>query len=188
MNATKLKFFIQPIIIAILLTFLWIVLNKYNLLADFKYDTDIMASGTVNVLGIFYALVAAFVLSTVWRQFVAVEESVKLRNKIEFIKHKDKRIPLPIKILLLIFSLLLLGSFFVMRYEGMLNGVYSIFAIGLGLALNWGVIMDLDDPFEGIWNIKIPNGWEKLRYVKHIKNGANIKNTENELYSDVIDD
>jgi hypothetical protein len=74
--------------------------------------------------------------------------------------------------LLLIFSLLLLGAFFFMHFKSLLNGVYTIFAISLGLALNWNVIMDLDDPFTGLWNVEIPNDWARFKRKDH---DANIK-------------
>jgi hypothetical protein len=162
-NVHGFNLFLKPIIVALSVTVIWYFLYSFGILPQKVFDASVMSSGTTTVLGIFYALVAAFVLSTVWRQFISVEEAIKLRNKKEFIKHKDKRIPLPIKFLLVVFSLLLLGAFFVMHFESKINGIYSIFAITLGLTLNWSVIMDLDDPFSGVWNVDMPPSWRNLK-------------------------
>jgi hypothetical protein len=168
-NGTKLKFFIQPLAVAIIITIIWYFMFTNNLFPKRDADVGVMSSGTISVLGILYALVAAFVLTTVWREFVAVQEAIKLRHKHDFFKHKDKRVPLPIKVLLLIFSLLLLGAFFIIHYNTVIIGMYSILSISIGLALNWAVIMDLDDPFEGIWNVEVPKHWHKLKNATHHK-------------------
>lgn len=158
----KLKFFFKPILVAFGVTIFWLFLKLFKILPKTDLDQTLMTSGTISVLGIFYALVAAFVLSTVWRQFIAVEEAIKLKNKTEFVKHKDKRIPLPIKALLFFSSFLVMGSFFTLNFGHNLTGMYTMLSVSLSLALNWAVVMDLDHPFEGIWNLEIPKGWEKL--------------------------
>jgi hypothetical protein len=130
---------------------------------SFEGDTDLMTSGTITTLGIFYALAAAFILSTVWEQFLHVQDAVRMRDKHQFLKHKDKRIPLPIKVLLFLFSAMLLGAVVILPFHSVVNGIYSVFTVSLAIAINWGVIMDLDDPFEGIWNVEIPKEWKKYK-------------------------
>jgi|GEM_PF-4058646 hypothetical protein len=166
---TKLRFFVKPVITAVILGLVWLFIRLVlKFIPNTRPDTEIMTTGTISVLGIFYALVAAFVISTVWRQFVQVQEAVKMDNEQAFIKHKDKRIPLPIKLLLLTFSGLLIGAFFFISFHTVVVGFYSVMAIGLGLALNWAVIMDLDDPFEGIWNVHVPEKWHKHKNSENI--------------------
>ncbi|MDD5178287.1 MAG: hypothetical protein PHT54_03345 [Candidatus Nanoarchaeia archaeon] len=162
MDKYRFNFFIRPILIAITLAGLWYLLKLNGFIFNTDFDTEILSSGTISSLGIFYTLVYAFVLATVWNQFLEVEESIKVKDKESFIRHKDKRIPLPIKLLLFVFSILILGAFFISPFKNSIIGFYSVFAVALGLSMNWSVIVELDHPFEGIWNLRIPCEWKNI--------------------------
>lgn len=158
-----MRLIIKPLIVAAIVSILWFV--RYGLFGSndaIKADEAVLVSGTIPILAIFYALLAAFTFATVWQQWVAVEEAVKTRNKKEFLKHKDKRMPATIKLLLSLFSVLLVAAFFIISFKSLLTGLYSIFAVTLALSIYWSVIMDLDDPFSGVWNVRLPKEWEKM--------------------------
>ncbi|MDD5331925.1 MAG: hypothetical protein PHE43_03870 [Candidatus Nanoarchaeia archaeon] len=166
MNKHKFNFFVRPILIALVLAIGWYILKLNGFIFNHDFDTELLSSGTISSLGIFYTLVYAFVLATVWTQFLEVEEAIKIRDKKSFIRHKDKRIPIPIKLLLLVFSTLILGAFFISPFKSNIIGFYSVFAVALGLSMNWAVILELDHPFEGIWNLKIPDEWKEQRKIQ----------------------
>ncbi len=162
----ELRILIKPLIFSVVVVLIWYFINylfgSSFFLSNLKLDEGIMASGTIAILGIFYALLTAFVFTTVWQQWVAIEESIKTKNKEEFIKHKDKRIPFTVKLLVFLFSVFLILAFFLISFKNIITGVFSIFVISFILFIYWQVILDLDDPFTGIWNVNVPKEWQSL--------------------------
>jgi hypothetical protein len=162
-NIKELGILIKPFVISVIVSVLWVLIYNYiGFNSNLKLDEGIMASGTIALLGVFYALLTAFVFATVWQQWVSIEDAIKTRNKEEFIKHKDKRVPFTVKLLIVIFSFFLIVAFFLISFKNLILGVFSIFVITFILSMYWQVITDLDDPFTGIWNVEVPKEWEKL--------------------------
>ena len=158
-----MKILIKPISLALVISAIWLAIRlSVGFNQNVKLDEGVMVSGTIASLAIFYALLAAFAFATAWQQWVAVEEAVKTKDQQAFLKHKDKRMPRTVKALILLFSVLLIGAFFLISFKNILNGLYSIFSITLALSIYWVVIMDLDDPFDGDWNIQVPKEWQHL--------------------------
>ena len=114
-----------------------------------------------NCRKVIYALLAAFTTANVWSQWVAVEEAVKTGDRQKFVQNKDKRIPETLKLLLLMFSVFLVVGFFLLYFKNPLPGGFSIFAVTMAVSAVWTVIMDLDDPFTGVWNVQIPEEWRE---------------------------
>jgi hypothetical protein len=165
---TKLRFLIVPLILAVCSTSLWYLLHHQKIIPIIPdADVDYMSSGVISILGIFYAVASGFIISTVWRQFVYVEEAITVGSKEEFIRHKNKRIPNTIKIMFIIYSCILLFAFYITHVTTSSIGIFSIFSITYCLVLNFQIIIDLDDPFTGLWIVKVPKHWQHL--VKHDK-------------------
>lgn len=152
----------RPILVAFAVALVWLGVRAVGGPGgDLKADEGIMSSGTIAVLGIFWTLLAAFAFATVWTQWIAVEEAVKSKDKDAFLKHKDKRIPGTLKMLVSILSLLLVGAFFLISFNSVWAGLYSISAVSFVLALYWETVLDLDDPSTGVWNVTVPEEWKE---------------------------
>lgn len=149
----------KPLGIALVCTALWLVLRLW-LGTYLSGDEGVMAGATIAFLAIAYALFAGFLFVTVWGQWNAVEDAVRTKNLEKFTELKDKRIPPTVKFLLVIFSALLVGAFFLLSFQHLLTGSFAIFSVSLVVSLYWAVIMDLDDPFNGIWNVEVPSDWK----------------------------
>jgi hypothetical protein len=163
---TKLHFLIIPTILALLSTSFWYLLHHQQIIPIAPdADIDYMSSGVISVLGIFYAVASGFIIATVWKQFVFVEEAIKVGSKEEFIRHKDKRIPNTIKIMFVIYSCILLLAFYMTHVSTSTIGIFSIFSITYCLVLNYQIMIDLDDPFSGLWIVDVPKQWKHL--IKH---------------------
>ncbi len=148
------------IILSLTNMFLWFMLRSLDLGKFIRGDEGVMSSGTIAFLCMVYALLAAFVTATVWSQWVAIEEAVKMKNYEKFMQDKDRRIPNTLKFLLSMFSVFVVAAFFFLYFQNGLSGGFSIFAVTMAVLTVWTVIMDLDDPFTGVWNVKVPEDWK----------------------------
>jgi len=158
-----MKIFLKPLVLSVLGTGLWILLRTWGLDEYLQGDEGAIASGLVAFLAVAYALFAAFLFATVWSQWVAVEEAVRVKDRQKFDLHKDKRIPRTAKALLLLFSFFLVGAFYLLSFRHLATGGFSIFAVIMVIITYWQVILDLDDPFTGIWNVEVPKEWREQK-------------------------
>ena len=158
----RMKLLTKPLVLSLASTGLWFLLRFIGL-GDFIQGDEggAMPSGTIAFLGVIYALLAAFTTANVWSQWVVVEEAVKTGDHQKFILNKDKRMPGTLKLLLLMFSIFLVVGFYLLYFKNPLPGGFSIFAVTMAVSAVWVVIMDLDDPFSGIWNVQVPEKWRK---------------------------
>ena len=142
-------------------------LNQY-----IQGDEGAVASGLVAVVAVAYALYAGFIFVNVWSQWTTIEEAVKTYKVAtdevtkdqahqKFILNKDKRIPKTAKILLFVFSLFLVVAVYLLYFQNSIPGGYAIFTVIMIVSTYWTVIMDLDDPFSGIWNVQVPEEWRQ---------------------------
>ena len=151
-----MKLLIKPLVLSVVLAGLWILFRFLGLDNYIQGDEGTIASGTVAFLAVAYALFAGFLFVTVWSQWVAIEEAIRDMDLKKFNLHKDKRLPGTVKTLLLMFSILLVVAFFLLSFRHLLTGGFSIFVATLVVSTYWRVILDLDDPFTGIWNVNVP--------------------------------
>jgi len=154
-----LRLLLWPFVLSFLNTGVWVGLRYLGISSLISGDEGVMVSGT-NALGIvLYALLAGFITVTVWNQWEAVHDAVKSKDREKFKLYKNKRLPKPLKMLLALYSLYIAGGFHLTLYRNLLDGVYTAFGIALLLSTVWAVVMDLDDPFTGFWNVKVPKEW-----------------------------
>lgn len=170
-----MKLFIRPIVLSVLSTGIWIVLKILGLDQYIEGDEGAMASGTIAFLGIIYALLTAFTTATVWSQWLAVKKAVETYKAAKkagdetamaqahqkFILNKDKRIPGTLKLILLMFSIFAVLGFYLLYFRNPLPGGFAIFTATMAASGLWGLIMDLDDPFTGVWNVEVPEEWKE---------------------------
>jgi hypothetical protein len=158
-----LMLLLRPTLVAGFVVALW-VLTRYTLpfTERMKHDEDAMASGTINTIGIIYAILAGFVLTRVWDEWSVIDRARRTNNFDLFAQYKDLRVPHAIKFLLGVFSLALTASFFFISFSSLLTGAFTMFTVPFLLMVYAEVANDLDDPLNGICNINhIPEEWKK---------------------------
>jgi len=152
-----------PVVLSGVNVAVWFWLRKAGISLYIAGDEGVMTSGTSALLFTIYGLLTALICVTVWNQWEAVQSAVKTVDEAKFREYKDKRLPLPLKLVMLMFSLFIVFAFHLMTYRNVLDGAYTSFVVAMALSLPWFVIMDLDNPFTGYWNVKgkIPPEWMK---------------------------
>lgn len=156
------RFIIKPLLSAALTTAIW-YFTKYvlGIIPSLEGDEEALANGTAPMVGVFWSLIAGFSLNQVWKEWSFLFEAVRMKDIEAFRKHKDKRIPRAIKVLLGMLSILLLLIFSVIPYRHIFTGVFTIFLISFILVLYIVVAEDIDNPFAGVYNIMhLPADWE----------------------------
>jgi hypothetical protein len=158
----------RPVALAVAVLAFWLLLRWGGVAADqptlLKADEAVLVSGFFTPMTVLIALLAAAVFTKVWSEWMEVRNAVKGEKKDEeaFMKYVDERIPPTVKAALLILFGALLGAFFLLHIQSLVVGSYIIFALTFALAFYWEVIMDLDDYWTGVWNIRlddVPEAW-----------------------------
>lgn len=164
----------RPLVLAVVVTILWLLVRQMGGVDDpakIKADETIMTSGFITSLTVFIALLSAAVFQKTWTEWTEVRNAVKGPEKDEkaFMRYVDERIPPTVKAAMIVLYVGLLGSFFILSNASLVAGIYMIFAITFALAFYWEVIEDLDEYWNGEWNISlddVPDEWEWSRKNK----------------------
>ncbi len=157
-----MKLLKRPLVLSLVITGIWLLLRTHGLFSG-KADEGAMSSGTIAFLFFVYGLMAAFVMAKVWTEWREMEDAVRHEDEKKFVDLKDQRIPKTLKMLLFIFSVFIAAAFFIIGFEDVVKGVFSVFSVVFMLTTVWEVLMDLDDYFTGEWNINIdslPKEWQ----------------------------
>lgn len=146
----------------------WAVVLGYFLIKSWldpliSGDEGAMSSGTIAFLGIAYSILAGFLFVNVWQQWNLVNEACTpgALDKKKFDENKNKRIPETVKSLWLIFSVIMIASFFCLYFKNALPAMLTIFAVTFVINVYWEVVLDLDDPFTGVWKVTVPGEWKE---------------------------
>lgn len=166
-----MKLFLKPAALALLVGLLW---TGYRILFGemeaLKADEAIMASAVVPIIGIGYVIFAGLIASTVWGEWKGMLAAIEAKDEDAFVRLKDQRLSPHVKMLIRVFSgLLLFPIFFLFSYKNLVMGIFTTFGIMFMLLIYWEIINDLDDYFSGVWNInvnKIPEEWRKKYHIK----------------------
>ena len=166
-----MKLLWKPLVVSILVVLGWV---GYRLLLgsldSLKADEAIMAGAIVPIIGIGYVIFAGLVASTVWGEWKGIVAAIDAKDEEAFIRLKDQRLSPHVKLLVGVFSgLLLFPIFSLLPYKAIATGGFANFAITFILLIYWEVINDLDDYFSGVWNIditKLPEVWRE-KYFNH---------------------
>lgn len=164
-----MKLSIGPFVLAAMVVGLWVGLRILGLNRLIEGDEGSMAGAAAPILGVFYAIFATFLIVTVWSQWNDVKDAVQSEDWKKYLLHKDKRIPGTLKRLFLMLSIFLVGALMLIYWRHLLTGGFTIFTISAAVSACWMAIMDLDDPFTGEWNVKIPDGWEERAKAKEAR-------------------
>lgn len=158
----KLKVIGIPALLAGALGFAYVVVRPY-LNPWIQGDEGAMTSGTIAVAGTLWAIVGGFAVFEVLRQWNAVFEAYKTRNKVKYEENIDKRLPWHLKVSWGATSIFLWLAFVLTYWQNTVPAVFTVTGVAFVIIFWWTVAMDLDDYHTGVWNIPLipADWWEK---------------------------
>lgn len=146
----------RPLAVSLTGTIIWIFARNSGFLTALSANDEMALTALITTLGLIYWLVAASALATTWAEWSQTEDAALKGDAKRFWQLADRRIPKPLKSVLFITSLLLWLSFIFMPFNALPAGIFAIFAVALVLAMVWEVIIDLENPLDGMWKVKNP--------------------------------
>ncbi|OGY89587.1 MAG: hypothetical protein A2677_03995 [Candidatus Komeilibacteria bacterium RIFCSPHIGHO2_01_FULL_52_14] len=152
------RLFARPAITATLMVCVWTILRRFGVHLD-KQDEQILSNGVIPTLGVVYGIMAAHVLSTVWKEYKLVEYCVTHNDFQKFMEIRDVRIPQVIHSLLATLATTIVICFLALDYRQFAAGFISIYSITFVMILYQTVAVQLDNPFTGLWNVRVPQSW-----------------------------
>lgn len=150
--------FVQPFLMAATVVLIWAKVGwewGWHLQGEQEhFDATIMNAG------VFFGVMAALIVNSMGERWKAIRRHIRLKQKDEFECHWYDRMPMVMHLILLTLSLPLMVSVMAVRYGEFWEGVDSVFATALGIAVFWIAGTELQDPVTSLWNsIDIPDGW-----------------------------
>jgi len=167
---------------------------KYGLVANGLYFTErfetICAAALVLVVSVIYGLIYSKVMEIAfvrlqrlrkacrmpdWLQSSGAEvlsqqeKVIRLSNALyEYVLLKDDNLPPPLRALVIVPSLILVGLIMSIKYPDVPCGVCGVATITYLLSMFYTVLIEIDRAFSGLYRTKIPKLWKGLN-VKAIR-------------------
>jgi hypothetical protein len=121
----------------------------------------------ISMFGVIYGLLAAIILTTVWNEYKAMGIAVKRFDLDSFIDLRDEEVSPLVHTLMIMLSIAILLAFMCIHYDTVYSGVTFIASTAYLFALIFYIVLEIDDPCDGIWYIKdIPEEWLKIDVKK----------------------
>ena len=156
-----MKFLIMPIAMSVVGAGIWAILYMNGFNSLIAGDHEAMASGAIAFLAIAHSLFANFMFATLLPQWRGIREAVETKDRTKFNIHRRKELPETMRGLMILLSLLLVTAFYLLSFEHLLTGIFTIFSVVMIVTIYWVVIADLD-AFRGFWSVQnIPEEWLK---------------------------
>ena len=159
-------FFFKGILFSLLsFAFFWYLINPYN--ANFKTAEVAVNTYALNVF-VSWTFFGAFLLLRADEEWKKVDETITENNLKKFLIEGSKEMAASVKIVYYIISFLVVTSYYFFHYESGIIAFAVIFGTSFLVAIAVMVLMDLDNPIEGLINVpNIPKEWiEKLNQHK----------------------
>jgi len=123
----------------------------------------IITCAWIPTLGLFYAILAGLLLSTVWDKYKTIRLAVKDYDIDTFANLRDENLSPLMYVLLCVVSSVLMTALFGMKYHDWLCGCFIISTTTYIFTLVVFIIMEIDNPFSGLWFIRrVHSGWLEL--------------------------
>ncbi len=152
----------RPIIMAAIIAFIWYLKKLYlNGFLIYAADQETFTQSVIPTIAIFHAIFAAQVTHQIVDEFDRTHRAVSKQDFEEFKMLASKRLHVLVKSFLVILSILLESAMFLVEFNSILIGVFSIYAVSFIVAAFYGFIADLDNPIEGVYNLDLPADWFK---------------------------
>lgn len=120
-----------------------------------KGDEVAINTYTLNLF-VGWALFSGLFLIKADEEWKMVAEAVAKKNKDAFMLEAPKRIPVSIRALYLLISVLVVLSFHLFHIESIFVLMEIHFGVGFFVLTTILVLWDLDDPLNGVYNVKAP--------------------------------
>lgn len=171
-----IRFFTTPAIISLAVSGIWYYLRPFLVNVDpiMKLDEEVLSSGTMNGLFIFFSIFAAFAVKEAWDQLNVLVHACRKNDKETFLACADDRIPWAIHILQILSSAIPMVTFFITPFASTLLGGFTVFSMSLFFVTTFLITIDLDDAFLGIFNIVgVDPKWIEELEEQRRSNGTN---------------
>ncbi|HTY39868.1 MAG TPA: hypothetical protein VMC43_02155 [Candidatus Paceibacterota bacterium] len=120
----------------------------------------IATAAWIPTFGILYALVAATVLESVWEEYKTMRTAIKKYDFNTFADLRDEEVSPLIHTTMFVLSAAVLGGFMGLKYPDFTSGAFCVTTTAYLIALIFFVIVEIDNPFSGLWFIKnVHDGW-----------------------------
>jgi hypothetical protein len=123
-----------------------------------------------SMFAIFYGLLEAVVLTTVWNEYKTMRTAVKRYDFDTFVDLRDEEISPLVHTLTLVLSGAILLVFMCLKYVSLQSRLLFIGSTSYLFVLIFLVIYEIDDPCSGLWYIRsIPKEWLEIDVKKFRK-------------------
>jgi len=136
--------------------FFVLVMNTNN--AATKLDEVAINTYVLNLF-VGWMLFSAWFLAKVDEEWKKCAEAVQRNDWNTFQIEAPKRIPITIRVLYIVISIMTVLSFHMFHIANTLVQFEIQFGIGFFVVMAIFVLWDLDDPIEGVTNINVPQKW-----------------------------
>jgi len=110
-----------------------------------------------------YVLVAALVLQNAWQRIQKMQGAINKEDKEQFFSLLKSNIPPVLYVFIGYTAFYLLLNFLMSDYEGIFEGVYSIFQVSFILIIFYQTLFEVINVFDGLWKLdcsKMPSEWK----------------------------
>lgn len=155
-----LKFLLQPVLVGACVTMIWYIVRiTVTMDPNGRHDVEMMASGTIPGQWILYGLIATAAFNRVLSEFDSAVRAWLANDKAAFIASKGSRIHPAMYLVMNVFAVIITASYFLHAYASPINGIFTIFSAAFGFTFLHHLIVDLDDPVLGIFNVLVSKDW-----------------------------
>ena len=151
---------LQPFGFALSMSLFWWITFFKNGIHFNKEDEGPLLTGVFLLLSVTYGITTSATFESVWKKYQVIVTSVLKKDKHTFLCYRDERMPIVIHLLVIAFSIPLLGIVCLVEYHTASAGFVAVFATSFVLSLYWVVIAELQDPSKSLWFAeRIPEQW-----------------------------
>lgn len=161
---------IYPLLISIAMASAWAFL-LYNNGIYFSPEAETpFLYMIIPLVGFVYVIFASLAVNSVFDKYKEVKRSVVRKDIGTYLEHREQQLPVLMRILVAIPSLILLFLALMYQYADFPAGVASVFLVTLVVSTTWIVINELDNIHErAYFKTKVPSHWRSQKAENHFK-------------------
>ena len=122
----------------------------------------------ITIIGIGYVILTSLVAQTVWAEWKGIQMAISARDEVKFLEYKGQRLSPQVKLLLGMFSaLLLVPTMILLAPTSLVVAAVLVFAVTFMITAFWVVSNDLDDYWTSVWIIdlgSVPEEWRRKHF------------------------
>lgn len=130
----------------------------------------------IPLVGFVYVIFASLAVSSAFENYKQIARSVVRKDLDVYLERRGQRLPILMRILVGMPSLILLFLALMYQYADFPAGVASVFLITLVISLTWVVINELDNTHKrSYFKINVPSHWHTKKAETHFKEKTSDK-------------